>query len=188
MERTWALSLNPALTTERLALEPLEEAHAELLYEPLQDEALYAWISVEPPPTMERLRASWRALAETRLSPDGTEAWLGWAARRLSDGRYIGKLDVSINEARVAYNVGYLFFPAFWGHGHATEAVRAVTRCMVELGVAPLVATVTRGNHASSRVLEKCGYRLTRVLPGNDVIRGVPHDDLEYVYATAGPR
>jgi ribosomal-protein-alanine N-acetyltransferase len=182
MDRNWALSLNPALTTEHLALEPLQEAHAELLFEPMQDEAVYTWISGPPPPSVERLAASWKALAESRMSPDTSEAWLGWAVRRLRDDRYIGKLDVSINEQRVAYNVGYIFFPPFWGQGHATEAVAAVTRCMVELGVSPLYAHVTRGNLASGRVLEKCGYRFTRILPGNDVIRGVPHDDLEYVY------
>jgi RimJ/RimL family protein N-acetyltransferase len=43
------------------------------------------------------------------------------------------------------------------------------------------VATVTAGNTASERVLQKAGYRFTRVLVGNDVIRGEPMDDREYV-------
>jgi ribosomal-protein-alanine N-acetyltransferase len=182
MDRTWALSLNPELTTEHLVLEPLVEVHAEHLFGPMQDEAIYTWISDSPPPSVDRLRAAWKALAASRMSPEEDEAWLGWAVRRRQDGHYVGKVDVSIRENRVAYNVGYVFFRPWWGRGHATEAVSAVTQCMVALGVGPLFATVTRGNTASCRVLEKSGYRFTRILPDHDIIRGVPHDDLEYTY------
>jgi len=43
------------------------------------------------------------------------------------------------------------------------------------------VATVTAGNTASERVLQKAGYVFARVLLANDIIRGVPMDDREYV-------
>jgi RimJ/RimL family protein N-acetyltransferase len=37
------------------------------------------------------------------------------------------------------------------------------------------------GNTASARVLQKAGYDFTRLLIGNDVLRGQPVDDWEYV-------
>ncbi|MEQ1564170.1 MAG: GNAT family N-acetyltransferase [Myxococcota bacterium] len=174
-------SLDQPLSTDRLELEPLGEAHAEPLFGPLQHPDLYTWISGRPPADLDGLRRRWAHLAATRRSPSGDEAWLAWAVR-LRDGPYVGKLDASVDGAQVAINVGYLLFPDAWGRGYATEAVGALTRFLLAEGVGPLFATVTRGNVASSRVLEKCGYEFTRILPDNDVIRGVPHDDLEYVH------
>jgi RimJ/RimL family protein N-acetyltransferase len=82
-----------------------------------------------------------------------------------------------------ASNLGYYFFPPYWGQGYATEAVRAVTQHLLSQGVHRLVATVTAGNIASERILQKAGFIFTRVLVGNDVIRGEPMDDREYVLA-----
>ena len=175
-----AALLNALLTTERLTLEPLTAAHAAELFEPFQDESLYRWISSSPPQSVQLLRERW-ARAESRRAPSGDDAWLGWAVRRTADRVPVGKMDVVVSLDDVATNVGYLFFPAFTGQGYATEAVRAVTAHLALHGVHELRATVTVGNVASARVLEKAGFVHTRVLPENDTIRGVKHDDLEYV-------
>jgi RimJ/RimL family protein N-acetyltransferase len=175
-----AAALNEPLSSERLVYEPLTGAHAEELFAPLQHEAIYTWISASPPPSVETLRERWTML-ERRLSPDGTEAWLNWVARRVSDGVCVGRLDVTVDAHDVATNVGYILLPAHWGMGYASEAVRAVAGHLEARGVRRLWATVTRGNDASARVLEKAGFVRTRVIPENDTIRGVKHDDIEYV-------
>lgn len=59
--------------------------------------------------------------------------------------------------------------------------VTAVVEHLISVGVARLVATVTVGNAASARVLTKSGFAFTRVIPENDVIRGVLYDDEEYI-------
>ena len=46
------------------------------------------------------------------------------------------------------------------------------------------MATVTLGNEASCRVLEKSEFTRTRIIPQNDTIRGVKHDDVEYIWQT----
>jgi RimJ/RimL family protein N-acetyltransferase len=46
---------------------------------------------------------------------------------------------------------------------------------------APAARACTRGNDASGRVLEHAGFVRSRVLPGNDILRGVPVDDVEYL-------
>ena len=175
-----AMRLSAPVVSERLALEPMGERHAVAFFEPLQDDALYTWISMKRPESLQWLQAHWRRI-ETRVAPDGLTAWPTWAVRRLADGAYIGRVDAEIDADLVALNVGYYFFPAFWGQGYATEALSAATQHFVKLGVHRLVATVTSGNTASARVLEKSGYQFTRVLSGNDTLRGVAVDDDEYV-------
>ena len=175
-----AMRLSAPVDTARLALEPMGERHAAAFFSPLQDDAIYEWISMEKPESLEALQARWRSI-ESYLAPDGLTAWPTWAVRRLVDGAYIGRVDAEIDADLVALNVGYYFFPPFWGQGFATEAVAAVTQHFIQQGVHQLIATVTSGNKASTRVLEKSGYQFTRVLPGNDVLRGIAVDDDEYV-------
>jgi len=180
MEAEVALKLCPFLDTGRLALEPLGARHADAFFEPLQDDALYQWISMDKPSSVAWLRDHWRGI-ENRLAPDQQTAWPTWAVRRKSDGVYLGRVDAEITLTMEASNVGYYFFPPHWGQGYATEAVRVVSQHLLSQGVHRLVATVTAGNTASERVLQKAGYVFARVLLANDIIRGVPMDDREYV-------
>lgn len=108
-----------------------------------------------------------------------------WAVRRKRDGAYLGSVDAEINPTLEAVNIGYYFFSEHWGQGYATEATTAATEHLMARGVHRLVATVTRGNTASARVLQKAGYQFTRILEGNDTIRGVVMDDEEYVKTAA---
>ncbi|MFI5345961.1 MAG: GNAT family N-acetyltransferase [Elusimicrobiota bacterium] len=175
-----ALVLNARLETRHLVLEPLAAAHAPAMFARLKDDALYVWISAAPPESVGHLQKRWERL-ESRLAPAGDKAWLNWAVRQASDGAYVGKMDAEVDAANIATNIGYLIFPAFWGRGYASEAVAAVIEHLRRHGVEELRATVTSGNTASTRVLEKSGFVRTRVIPENDVIRGVKHDDIEYV-------
>ncbi|MDP2309221.1 MAG: GNAT family N-acetyltransferase [Pseudomonadota bacterium] len=175
---------NAHLVTPRLSLEPLVAAHADALFEVLADPATRRWIPPSKARTVDDLRERWRAL-ETRCSPDGAEARLGWAVRRIDDGAYIGKLDANVDAAGVATNVGYLFAPAVWGRGYATEAVGALVRHLLDAGVTQLRALVTAGNEPSCRVLERLGFERAGVLVGNEVLAGVAHDDVLFVL-TAG--
>jgi ribosomal-protein-alanine N-acetyltransferase len=71
--------------------------------------------------------------------------------------------------------LGYRFFPEFWGIGLATEAGRAsIDFARDDLGLKRLVAMVHPANTASARVLEKLGFSIERQLrysglPGVDV-------------------
>ena len=61
--------------------------------------------------------------------------------------------------ARFTGIVGYWLGPTAWGHGYATEAVRAMTEYVLrDTDLQRLEARVFEWNHASSRVLEKAGF------------------------------
>ena len=175
-----ALKLNALISTSRLTIEPLTALHAGSLFALMQDEAIYQWISAVPPVSLDTLAEVWLK-RESRQSPKGDEAWLNWAVRRVNDGAYIGKLDAVVDAHGVATNVGYFFFPKYWGKGYASEAVQALTDHLESNGVSKMIATVTLGNAPSYRVLEKAGFVRTRIIPDNDTIRGVKYDDIEYI-------
>jgi [ribosomal protein S5]-alanine N-acetyltransferase len=62
--------------------------------------------------------------------------------------------------------LGYRFFPEFWGKGLATEAGRAsIEFASAELGLKRLVAMVHPENLASARVVVKLGFSIERKLP-----------------------
>lgn len=177
---TRAETLNDLITSERLVLEPLVGAHAELLFEALLEPGIYRWISALPPPSVELLKQRWGAAEQRGPNAEGGID-LNWAARRLSDGQYIGKLDAEVARNDVATNVGYIVFPPFWNQGYATEAVRAVAAHLERHGVVEQRALVTLGNEASARVMTKAGFVRTRVIPDNDTIRGEKYADVEFV-------
>lgn len=51
--------------------------------------------------------------------------------------------------------VGYWLGKEFWGKGIATQAV---TQFLAQISLRPLYARIAYDNHASRRVLEKCGF------------------------------
>jgi RimJ/RimL family protein N-acetyltransferase len=184
LQLTEAADLNGWIASERLVIEPLREAHAELLFEAMTEPRLYRWISALPPASLAQLRQRW-AGADSRAPNEEGELDLNWAVRLSSDGSYIGKLDASVAKNNVATNVGYIIFFPFWSHGYATEAVRALASHLERQGIVEQRALVTLGNDASMRVLTKAGFVRTRVIPDSDTIRGEKYADVEFVRKVA---
>nr|WP_315490404.1 GNAT family protein [uncultured Rhodoferax sp.] len=180
MQADFGQQLCVPIETPRLLLLPRMGSHADGAFGPLQAEAIYEWISMDKPTDLEAMRAHWTRL-ESRLSTDCTEAWPVWAVTTRTYGTLIGQVDACVDDARVCTNLGYYLYPDFWGQGYASEAVRAIADHLVLQGIHRLVATVTVGNHASAQVLKKAGFSFTRIIPENDVLRGEPVDDEEYV-------
>lgn len=181
MNADFAQSLCTTLHTTRLRLEPLSAEHASRAFAPLQNDAIYEWISMQKPSSVESLREHW-ARVESRMAPGGAQAWPTWAVCSAEpDGAMIGRVDAVVDRHKVGINFGYYFFPAYWGQGLASEAVQAAADHLLQHGVSRLVATVTAGNLASAQVLRKAGFAFTRVIVDNDTVRGLLVNDEEYV-------
>ena len=170
-------SVNARLETERLILEPQAVAHAPEVFKALQDPSLYTYIASPPPQDLEALSARFQQL-ESRRSPDGKVHWLNWVLVERQSGGLVGKIDASLEATGQAEFGCILFSP---GRGFATEALVVVLPHLARMGATHFRATVTVGNHASRRVLEKLGFHLNAVLPGNDMIRGQVVDDWEFL-------
>ena len=105
--KEFASRLNSPIRTQRLMLEPLVAAHADILFDSLCDERLYRWIESGGPKDVAQLRSNWQR-KEARLSPDGNRAWLNWAIRLETEGLYIGTLDAELDSPIRAPNVGFV--------------------------------------------------------------------------------
>ena len=79
-----------------------------------------------------------------------------------SDGRLLGGTGLGF-EAGGVVSTGYVLARDAWGHGYATESLRAMIDLARRLGVSRLIARCHPDHRASSHVLEKCGFTLDAV-------------------------
>ena len=77
-------------------------------------------------------------------------------------GELIGQAGIfhyNLLESDPRIEIAFAFFPAFWGKGLATEAVRALQGwARTEHDIHKLFAVVNPKNLASRKVLSKCGF------------------------------
>lgn len=164
------------LTTDRLVLEPLEVAHARLLYADLLHPALYEWIPRDPPASLAELEGRYANLA-SRCSPDGTEAWLNWASWATDPGAYVGLVEATVRSDRSAH-IAYATFPRFWRQGFAREGCGAVLRFLTEaFGTECAVAEIDTRNLPSVALVESLGFERASTTAHADYFKGAPSDE-----------
>lgn len=152
---TMAIELPQRLQTARLALRA-----------PRPEDAAPIFAAYTQDPAVARHMA-WRphgALGET-------EAFIAWCMQAWADGRSrpyvltprededlpIGMLEARLQGATV--DLGYVLGRAWWGAGRMAEAVEALTgAALARPACFRVQATCDTANHASARVLEKCGF------------------------------
>jgi RimJ/RimL family protein N-acetyltransferase len=136
-------------------LEPQTAEHAQEMFEILGDPAIYEHEN-EPPPSVEWLRARFRAL-ESRSSPDGTEHWLNWVVRQPASG-LIGYVQATVAPDRDAA-IAYVLNSRYWGKGLASAAVALmVVELLASYDVRTLSAVLKRANLRSRGLLERLRF------------------------------
>jgi len=164
----------PTLHTERLRLRPFTDADADALFALHSDaHALRYWDS---PPWTDPGRAERFLAACRRMSEDGTGARL--AIERASDGTFLGWCALSRwNPTYRSAATGYVLAQAAWGHGYATEAVRALLGWAFDaLDLNRVQAELDTRNAASARVLDKLGFQREGTLREDCVVDGEVSD------------
>jgi RimJ/RimL family protein N-acetyltransferase len=88
-----------------------------------------------------------------------------YQVRLISSDAPIGMCGLLKREALEDVDLGFAFFPEFWGNGYAREAATGVlSYARNTLGLARIVAITAPNNDASRRVLEALGFELERSL------------------------
>lgn len=168
------------LTSERLSLEPLTQAHAEEMLEGLKDAALYEFIPDEPPADLTALRSRYGRL-ESRQSPDGKEAWLNWVVRSRVDDACLGYVQATVDPGAGTALIAYLIFRASWGRGYAREALAAVLpRLFMDFGLTLVDALIDTRNKRSMALVEALGFRRVAFIADANEFKGARSAEYRY--------
>ena len=173
------------LDGERVVLEPIVPAHADVLYDALQAPQLYTFIPHMPPLSKETLRERYTRW-EARSSPDGAEVWLNYAVRDVSNASYVGTAQATIGAPCAETYIAYEVFPPFWRRGLARAACeRLLGHLFANWAIDRVRALVDTRNVASWRLLESLRFRRIDLIPNADHFKGAPSD--EFVYELGRP-
>lgn len=84
-----------------------------------------------------------------------------WAALEKTSGRWVGRVGLNLLEdwpGEHKWEIGFELHPDFWGKGLAAEGAReGVQVGFDEGGLDRIISVTVPRNHASRRVMEKCG-------------------------------
>lgn len=111
-----------------------------------------------------------------------SDHWLCLVASLTDTGEAVGVTGLRILSPGHA-EVGTLLLPEHQGRGYGTDCRQVIIDYARRLGLASLESTVTDGNIASCRVLEKCGFVFARREPRAYQIGEQWFDDLIYHYS-----
>jgi len=81
-------------------------------------------------------------------------------------GELLGSASLRLVSSQQA-SAGYVLARDAWGRGYATEALHAMRRLALRLGVLRLTATCHPDHRASWRVMQKCGFVREGLLRGH---------------------
>ncbi len=142
-------------STPAIRLRPIETADLDWLFEQQLDPESCRMAVVNPRSAEVFYPLFARVLTDENVT----------ARAILADEQPVGSVSCFVRDDR--RYVGYWLDRRYWGRGIATQAVQLLLR---EVIARPLHARVARSNAASIRVLEKCGFVVSRYAmhPGDE--------------------
>jgi ribosomal-protein-alanine N-acetyltransferase len=148
----------PRLETGRLILREIVPADAEDLFRIFSDEETMRYWSTRPYKSVDQARRLIENLAEAAFVGAG----IHWAITLRGDERLIGKC--GYNGWRKAHrrgDISYIVAREHWGKGIVSEALGAMLDYGFDhMNLHSVEAGVTPGNDASTRLLQRLGFRL----------------------------
>ena len=159
--------------TARLVIEPIDQQHAEGLFAALDDERVGRFIGGPDVTTLDALR---ERIERKKVGPpaERDEQWHDLAV--IADDVVVGRVEATVHHGIA--EVAYVFGPAHWGNGYATEATIWLLDALRTDGVTTFWATVVPDNHASVALLERLGF--TPAEPGGLTLLSFDDGDLTY--------
>lgn len=155
------MAILPELETERLSLRRLTVDDAPFVAALYNEPSFLENIGDRGVRNVEDAR---RFLRDGPMAMYARHGFGLWQVSRRADGVGIGMCGLLKRDTLPDVDIGYAFFPQFWGQGYAFEAVSATLRHAARaLGLRRVIAVVSRGNTGSIRVLEKAGMRFERM-------------------------
>ena len=125
-------------------------------------------------PVVESVEEIEKAI-RTRINDYEKYGYGRWATFLKHEMQFIGWAGLAYLPEFDEVDLGYRFFPEFWGSGLATEASRAIlTYGFDQLKLKKIIAIAMKENKASIKVMEKVGMEFDKFAPyepeGEDVV------------------
>ncbi|WP_171051892.1 GNAT family N-acetyltransferase [Alteribacter natronophilus] len=164
----------PVLETERLKLEEVHYGYTKELYDILGRRDVMKYYGMDPVVSYEETAR----VIEKHRTNYMTCAGIRWVMIQKDTDQCIGT--IGLNELRISSRraeTGFEIHPFFSRQGYGSEALTEVIRyAFDELGLYRIGAVTFPENEASSRLLQKCGFRFEGTLRGYLYQRGESHD------------
>ncbi|MEI5994227.1 GNAT family N-acetyltransferase [Candidatus Enterococcus mansonii] len=156
---------NQYLETERLHLRPVMLTDAEDMFEYASDEATVTYVF----PIHQSIKDTKESIANYFIS-----APLGkYGIELKTSGKFIGTIDLRVDDQHNVAEIGYAMNKAFWGQGYMPEAAREILRLgFEELRLMRIFATHDIKNPQSGRVMEKIGMKVEGKIPNARMWKG----------------
>lgn len=150
---------DPLFESANLIFRPLERSDALRLFDMHSHEEVVKFLGM---PKWTELEESMDYILSNRRSY--SEHGFGrWVVERKSDCAWLGLCGLIEDPYDHFIDLGYRFYPEYWGKGIATESVAAVLKYgFVDLKLKEVEARVALENVSSIRVLEKVGMQFTK--------------------------
>ncbi len=168
-----------------MILEPITEAHAVELCELFADSALHTFVPFEPPTPQQQLDrcAKWAK----RVSPDGQEIWLNWAARHKNNKSLVGHFQAGVKSDGIG-STGYVVARSFQRKGLASEALETIFSYLRDnLKVREVKAWSDSRNEASHALAKKLGMVQVDFVKDADHFKGASSDELIFLKTLGEP-
>jgi ribosomal-protein-alanine N-acetyltransferase len=150
----------PVLTTTRLLLRQLGPGDAPFILRLLNEPS---WLQNIGDKGVRTAADAQRYIETGPVEMYGRLGFGLYQVRLTASDEPIGMCGLLKRETLADVDLGFAFFPEFWGHGYAREAAAGVLcDARSRLGLARIVAITTPDNEASRRVLEKLEFELER--------------------------
>lgn len=152
----------PELTTRRLVLRPFTPADAREVQRLAGERAIAATTCSIPHPYPDGAAEAWIA-GHPAAYAEGVSVTFAITLRK--GGELAGCIGFNVNGKNEWAEIGYWIGQPYWGHGYATEALRAlIPWAFATFPLQRLQACHFMSNPASGRVMEKAGMTREGIL------------------------
>lgn len=152
----------------KIYFQSLNIDHANILFEYLQEDALYHYIPDQKYTLIQALKERYSRLIQGSVTTD--EIWMNWVIFNDSIHKQpIGTLQATLFPQQETVQIGYVIFKPFWGKGYASKAVEWLETHLKEtFPIQYFEAYVDPQNTASIKVLEKNNF-IFKTVEENDL-------------------
>jgi [ribosomal protein S5]-alanine N-acetyltransferase len=162
--------------TKRLEFEFINEKHAEVIFEKINDPRIYRYIPPNKYNTLELLKKRYKSLS-IGSPEDRSCVWINWILKDISSSQYIGWIQATVYDNGTAL-LAYVIFPEYWNMGFAKESCNTViNHIFISYYVGTIIAEIDTRNIPSIRLIKSLGFRLVDTKKNADYFNGSTSDE-----------